>query len=128
MRAIVDTHAFLWLLADDHRLSAEARTVLEADDNTILFSAASAYEIAIKARLGRLELPEPAESYVFDRLALGAFQPLAISVAHAARAGTLPPIHGDPWDRLLVAQAQVEGVAIVTADRAISAYDVHTIW
>jgi PIN domain nuclease of toxin-antitoxin system len=128
MRAIVDTHAFLWLLADDPRLSAQARVALEADANTIFVSAASAYEIAIKSRLGRLELPEPAESYVIDRLALGAFQPLAITIAHAARAGALPPIHGDPWDRLLVAQAQVEGIPIVTADRAISEYDVETIW
>jgi PIN domain nuclease of toxin-antitoxin system len=128
MRAIADTHAFLWLLTDDRRLSRRARTVLEDDANTIYLSAASVYEITLKARLGRLVLPEAPESYIADRLALGVFRPLVISIAHAARAGSLPFIHGDPWDRLLVAQAQLESAAIITADRSFGAYDVETIW
>jgi PIN domain nuclease of toxin-antitoxin system len=128
MRAIADTHAFLWLLTDDRRLSRRARTVLEDDANTIYLSAASVYEITLKARLGRLVLPEAPESYIADRLALGVFRPLVISIAHAARAGSLPSIHGDPWDRLLVAQAQLESAAIITADRSFGAYDVETIW
>lgn len=128
MRAIVDTHAFLWLFADDRRLSEPARVVLEDDANTIYLSAASAYEITVKARLGRLMLPKPPESFIAERLTLGSFRSLAISIAHATRAGTLPQIHGDPWDRLLVAQAQIEGIPIVTADKAIGGYDVETIW
>jgi len=128
MRAIADTHAFLWLLTDDRRLSRRARTIMEDDANTIYLSAASVYEISLKARLGRLVLPEAPESFIAGRLAIGMFRPLVISVAHAARAGSLPPIHRDPWDRLLIAQAQIESTPIVTADRSIGAYDVETIW
>ena len=128
MRAILDTHAFLWWVLDIPRLSAEARSILEDGANELLFSAASAYELTIKAQSGRLALPEPADSYVPSRLAANAFEPLSIELAHALRAGALPAIHRDPFDRMLVAQAQIEGLPILTADPAISHYDVETIW
>jgi PIN domain nuclease of toxin-antitoxin system len=128
MRALLDTHTFLWWVLDVPRLSSESRAILEDGANELLFSAASAYELALKARTGKLSLPEPAETYVPSRLVANGFSRLPIELAHALRAGILPSIHGDPFDRLLVAQAQIEGIPILTADPAISRYDVETIW
>ena len=91
-------------------------------------SIASVWEIAIKVGGGRLILPETVERYVPDRVRHHGFEMMAIELAHAFRAGALPRLHGDPFDRMLVAQAQVEGVPILTADPAISRYDVETIW
>lgn len=128
MRAILDTHTFLWWVLDTPRLSADARSILQDGANELLFSAASAYELTMKAESGRLTLPEPADSYVPNRLRENAFSPLAIELAHALRAGALPAIHRDPFDRMLVAQAQIEGLPILTADPAIGRYDVETVW
>ena len=128
MRALLDTHTFLWWLLNADRLSEESRAILTDSANDVYVSAASAAEIAIKARQGRLTLPEPAESYVPSRLVSEGFLALPVEIGHALRAGVLPLIHGDPFDRLLVAQAQIEGIPIVTLDPAISRYDVETIW
>ena len=128
MRAILDTHVFLWWVLDVPRLSVEARSILQDGANELLFSTASAYELTIKAQSGRLSLPEPPDSYVPNRLAANAFESLSIELAHALRAGSLPSIHRDPFDRMLVAQAQIEGLPILTADPAIGRYDVETIW
>ena len=128
MRALLDAHAFIWWVLELPELSETCREVVGDGDNDIIVSAASAYEIAYQAEQGRLELPEPADAYVRGRLAANGFGSLAIELAHALRAATLPRIHGDPFDRLLVAQAQIEGIPILTADPAIGRYDVETIW
>jgi PIN domain nuclease of toxin-antitoxin system len=128
MRGLLDTHAFLWSVLGDERLSRRARRLIEDRANELYVSAASAYEIAVKVGRGRLRLPESPDSYVPARLVAFGFDPLPISVSHGLRAAALPNIHGDPWDRLLVAQAQLEGVPILTVDPAISRYDVETIW
>jgi PIN domain nuclease of toxin-antitoxin system len=128
MRVLLDTHAFLWSVTDDERLSGVVREIVADPANEVLFSAASALEISLKAARGRLDLPEQLEAYITTRIAAFGFTPLAISVGHAIRAGALPPIHGDPWDRLLLAQAQLESVAILTKDAMIRRYDVETIW
>lgn len=128
MKALLDTHVFLWSLLGDERLSAQARTLLEDARNDLFFSAASAFEIALKVTKGRLDLPEPPEILIPSRLASFAFEALPISVDHAVRAAQLPPIHSDPWDRLLIAQAQIEGLPIVSADPLVAQYDVVTIW
>lgn len=128
MRALLDTHAFLWWVLDDPRLSDESRRVIQAASNDVLVSAATAHEIAIKTASGKLKLPQPPDSYVPGRIASEGFEPLPIEVVHALRAGRLPPIHRDPFDRLLIAQAQIEGIPIITADPAIGRYDVETIW
>jgi PIN domain nuclease of toxin-antitoxin system len=128
VNAIIDTHVFLWAALDDDRLSERARGILVDTHNKLFLSAASANEIAVKARKGRLTLPEPPETYVPTRLAALAFEPLSIDVVHGIRAAGLPMIHGDPWDRMLIAQAQHGGWPILTADPAISRYDVETIW
>jgi PIN domain nuclease of toxin-antitoxin system len=128
VRILLDTHAFMWWVLDDPRLSDTGRELIGDRANEVLLSAASAYEIAVKAARGRLTLPEPADSYVAGRMAGEGFAPLPVQVAHAVRAGTLPPIHRDPWDRLLVAQSQLDDVPILSADPVIGRYDVEVIW
>jgi len=128
VRALLDTHAFLWWTSGDSRISDRARAVIEDPETTVLFSAASAWEIAIKVALGRLELPQPPERYVPDRIRRHRLSVLEVGLAHALRAGGLPEIHADPFDRLLVAQAQLEAVPILTADPAIARYEVDTVW
>jgi PIN domain nuclease of toxin-antitoxin system len=128
MRVLIDTHAFLWWDLDDSRLSGTAGEVMRDGRNDVLVSAGSIWEVAIKAIKGRLQLPTDLEGYIFDRLRRYRWTPLAIDERHAVRAASLPRIHGDPFDRVLVAQAQLESIPIVTADPAIGRYDVETIW
>ena len=128
MRALLDTHTFLWWLLDAPRLSDECRRVLADGTNEILLSAVSGYELAYKAHVGRLTLPESPGAYVRSRLEASGFEALSIELNHALRAASLPVIHRDPFDRLLVAQAQLEGLPIMTADPAIAQYDVEVIW
>ena len=128
MRALLDTHAFLWWDLDDPHLSALAADLIGDGQSEILVSAASLWEIALKVGHGRLKLPGPIERYVPARLATYRFGTLPVSAEHALRVARLPEIHRDPFDRLLVAQAQVEGLPIVTADPAIGRYDVDVLW
>ena len=128
MRALLDTHTFLWWNNEPEKLPSRVYELITDDDHDIWFSAVVAWEIAIKHGKGQLDLPEPPEAYVTSRLALDYFKPLPIEVSHAIRVASLPRHHNDPFDRLLVAQAQVEGLAILTGDAAISRYDVDTIW
>ena len=128
MRALLDTHAFLWWTTDDPQLSAVARAFIGDGQNEIFFSAASAWEIAIKFAKGRLELPETPDEYVARRLAQHRFQALPIQLSHALRVAALPEIHTDPFDRLLVAQSQLESLPLLTADAEIARYEVERIW
>lgn len=126
MRLLLDTHVFLWLLAEPERLGDHIVS-LEDPDNQLLFSAASSWEIAIKAQLGRLNLPDDPGRYIPDRMpAIGA-EPLPVQHSHALAVGDLPPLHRDPFDRLLVAQARDLRLRIVTADGQISRYEVDTL-
>lgn len=119
MRLLLDTHVFLWLLAEPERLGQQLRR-LEDSRNDLLLSAASSWEIAIKVRLGRLDLPEPPQRYVPDRMrAIGA-EPLAVEHSHALAVANLPTLHRDPFDRMLVAQALHLKLTIVTADPDIA--------
>jgi PIN domain nuclease of toxin-antitoxin system len=120
---LLDTHAFLWWRLNDRRLKSEARRAI-ATSEQVRVSAASAWEVAIKAALGRLHLADPFATLV-ER---SGFDPLPITFAHAARVATLPNHHADPFDRMLVAQAQDEGLAIVTHDRAFEPYAVPVVW
>jgi len=121
VRLLLDTHALLWWLADDSRLSAPARAAIARAHVTV--SAASAWEIAIKAAAGKLAAPEELEV----RLDQERFVALAVSVPHALRAGELPRHHRDPFDRMLIAQAQLERLTIVTRDPRFSLYDVEVL-
>ena len=126
MRLLVDTHVFLWLLAEPDRLG-EHISSLEDPGNELFLSAASSWEIAIKTQVGRLRLPDDPKRYVPDRMrAIGA-EPLPIEHSHALAVSELPPIHRDPFDRMLVAQARDLRMTIVTADVQIASYEVETL-
>ena len=127
-RVLLDTQAFLLWVSGSDRLTPSAARVIADPECQVLVSVVSAWEIAIKAAAGRLEIEGPAEEYVPGRIRMHGFEPLAIEMSHALRAGGLPRHHGDPFDRLLVAQGQVEDVAIITGDPLLGLYDVETIW
>lgn len=128
MRILVDTQCWLWWLEGSERLSRGTVHVLADGAHELLFSAASSWEIAIKYAAGKLRLPEPPERYVPDRLADQGMKALPVQQVHALRVASLPPHHADPFDRLLVAQAQIERLRLLTADPEILRYDVETIW
>ena len=128
MRALLDTHTFLWWVNDDPRLSTHCRSIISNGANEILFSAVSAWEIAVKASIGRLVLPDKTEAYILDQLSRNRFDVLSIDLTHALRVSLLPDHHKDPFDRMLVAQAQVERVPILTADSQIARYPVRVSW
>ena len=124
MKLLLDTHAALWFLSGDERLGDNARRHLTDDTNRVLLSAAVVWEIAIKRSLGRLELPEEYLSLLLE----AGVQALGVSLEHAAAVEHLPPHHRDPFDRMLVAQADIEGAALVSRDDALRPYDVTLIW
>ncbi|MDE0459232.1 MAG: type II toxin-antitoxin system VapC family toxin [Chromatiales bacterium] len=128
MRTLLDTHAFLWWISDSRRLSASARRVIEDETNTILVSAASAWEITTKHRIGKLAHVEAVALDVTGTIAGQGFEELAITVDDAARAGRLPGLHRDPFDRVLIAQALARDMAIVSVDQALDGYGVRRLW
>ena len=128
MRALLDTHAFLWWVTDDVHLSPRARAIIADGNNELFLSAASGWEMAIMTRLGKLHLPDNPASFVFEQLRINAIEPLAVQMTHALRVYSLPGHHRDPFDRILVAQAQVERMPIITADPQVAQYDVEILW
>lgn len=121
MRFLLDTHALLWWLADDRRLKRAERDAIANGDAMVYVSAASAWEIAIKKSLGRIEVDE---TDLVEAVSTDGFLELAIGWDHALRAGTLPRHHDDPFDRMLIAQAQMEGLTLLSYDPAFRQYDV----
>ena len=128
MKLLLDTHAFLWWVGDDARLSAPARAAIADTGSEVWFSAASAWELAIKAGLGRFETDAPLPQFLEEQTRRNGFRVLPVHVSHAAAVATLPPLHRDPFDRLLVAQAQMEKMILVSRDRLVSRYDVAILW
>jgi PIN domain nuclease of toxin-antitoxin system len=128
VRALLDTHVFLWWITNDRRLSTSADDAIRNPDVELLLSTASAWEIAIKAHLGKLRLSGEIERFIPHQLALNHISPLPAQLAHALRVHALPDHHRDPFDRLLVAQSQVEQIPIITGDEHVTRYDVRTIW
>jgi PIN domain nuclease of toxin-antitoxin system len=123
VRLLLDTHALLWALGDPGELKDEARSAIVDPDNDVLVSAASIWEIAIKGALGKVRAPDD----LSHQIAASHFEELRITVEHTLTAGALPRHHADPFDRLLVAQAQLEGVALLTRDERLELYDVSTL-
>jgi PIN domain nuclease of toxin-antitoxin system len=128
LRILLDTHCWLWMRGEQDRLSETSRVLLRDPESEVFFSAASAWEIAIKCAAGKLQLPEPPVVFVTQRIAEDRLGALPILLAHALRAGALPPHHRDPFDRMLIAQAQVEELTLLTADRGMAQYDVPIHW
>ncbi|MEE8138586.1 MAG: type II toxin-antitoxin system VapC family toxin [Thermoanaerobaculia bacterium] len=128
MRVLVDTHCWLWMQVAPERFSPQVLQLLTAEDNELYLSAASSWEIAIKYALKRLPLPLPPREYVPSRMEASGVRGLPVEHVHALEAGELPPHHRDPFDRLLIAQARVEGFPILTADSQLRPYEVEVIW
>ena len=124
MKLLLDTHAALWFLSGDERLSENARRHVTDGANRVLLSAAVVWEIAIKRSLGKLVVPDEYLSLLLDAGA----QALAVNLDHAAAVEHLPAHHHDPFDRMLVAQATIEGAALVSRDDALRPYDVTLVW
>ncbi|MGE0387501.1 MAG: type II toxin-antitoxin system VapC family toxin [Gammaproteobacteria bacterium] len=128
MRILLDTHVFLWWVEGDRELPRRARAAIVEPDNECFLSIASAWELTIKAALGKLRLAVPVRRYVADHLAANAFSLLPVDLAHLGRLEGLPAHHGDPFDRLLVAQALEEELTVVTADPVFRKYGVRKLW
>ncbi|HNB54933.1 MAG TPA: type II toxin-antitoxin system VapC family toxin [Anaerolineales bacterium] len=128
MKVLLDTHTFLWWNTNDPQLSVRVREIIANGENELFLSAASAWEIAIKTGRGRLQLPDVPDKYVASRMALHRIQPLPIQLSHALQVYHLPPHHADPFDRLLIAQSQLESMPLLTVDAQIRNYDVEVVW
>ena len=128
MKYLLDTHTFLWWNLDDPQISEQAKEIISNGENEIFISAASAWEIAIKTTKGRLVLPEGPAQYLANRMSEYHFLALPIQISHAVRVYDLPNHHADPFDRLLVAQCQLETLPIISKDEDIQKYDLEVIW
>jgi PIN domain nuclease of toxin-antitoxin system len=128
MNGLVDSHAFLWFVRNDPKLSSAARAFIADPNNSILLSAASLWEIAIKVGIGKLTLTEPYDAFMSQELHKNDTDILAIAIAHGAAVISLPFHHRDPFDRMIVAQAKVENMPIINCDVAFDAYGVPRIW
>lgn len=128
MRLLLDTHTFLWWVEDAPALSKKARQAVANPDNECLLSLVSCWEMAIKLRLGKLKLANRIERFIPEQLSVNGFRQLEIDFRHVARVATMPFHHRDPFDRLLVAQAKEEKLAIVSANAVFQKYGVKRIW
>ncbi len=128
MRALVDTHALLWFLDNDARLGGASRAFMKSGENELLVGVGCCWELAIKCGIGKITLDKPFEQFLWSQLRSNSIEVLDISQDHLNRVGSLPLHHRDPFDRLLIAQALVERVPILSADTALDAYGIERIW
>jgi len=128
VKILLDTHAFLWWATDDPRLSATARAAIGDEANNVLISAACAWEIATKHRLGKLGEAAGAVARFGELVAADGFEHLSVTYLHALRAGSYPSMHRDPFDRMLASQSELEGLPLVTRDPAFEDFGTKTLW
>lgn len=128
MKVLLDTHTFLWWITQSKELSSCAQALMGDGRNQLYWSAASVWEAGIKYALGRLPLPDAPGVFLPKQLNKNGVLPLAINHSHAAAASALPSLHADPFDRMLVAQAQLEGMVLLSRDRQVRRYDVDVRW
>ncbi len=128
MRVLLDTHAFLWWISDDPRLSKKAKEIIADGRNELFFSAASGWEISIKAGLGRLKVAGDLQRFIADQLSRNAIKVLPIYLSHTLHTRVLPDHHRDPFDRILVSQAILEEMPLLSADPKIPHYPVEVVW
>ena len=128
MKALLDPHVFLWWVMDDERLTPYIRDLIADEGHDLFLSSASCWEIAIKTKMGRLKLPENPEKFIPDQMIANNISGLPIQVVHALHVYNLPYHPRDPFDRMLVAQASIEKIPIITNDRLITDYDVKILW
>ena len=128
MRALLDTHTLLWWVTSDPQISQPVREIITSPNNTLYLSVASCWEIIIKANTGKLPLPEPAPQFIESCLTVNRFESLSIELPHILKIHQLPDYHRDPFDRILIAQAQTENLVLLTIDHQIKRYPVQTFW
>ncbi len=128
MRVLLDTHALIWWAMNDPKLSQDARSLLSSFDNEVFVSAASAWEVSTKVRIGKLPGAEMFAAEFPARVERLGFRELAIRIEHGQRAGLLPGAHKDPFDRMLIAQAQAENMPLVSIEKVFDDYRVRRIW
>lgn len=128
MILLLDTHTFIWYVTDNSRLSNQVLEFINDENNEILLSIASLWEIAIKQNLGKLSFNQPFEIFITQQLNLNDFRLLDIKINHIAVVATLPLHHRDPFDRILIAQALVENIPILSADKIFDAYPIRRLW
>jgi PIN domain nuclease of toxin-antitoxin system len=128
MRVLLDTHAFLWWIDDSPQLSDRARATIAEGSNDLFLSAASGWEIAIKAQLGKIRVQGELDAFMAAQLHQNNISVLSIQLEHALHVASLPLLHRDPFDRLLVAQGRLEDMPILTADPLMQQYDIVTLW
>ena len=128
MKYLLDTSIFLWALGAEHKLNQKARDLISSSQSELYLSAASSWEIAIKFALGALALPSPPAQFVPTAIAVLAMRTLDITPFHSLMAGELPHHHRDAFDRMLIAQARLEDMVLLTADRAMLKYDVKSLF
>lgn len=128
MRFLLDTHTFIWFAIDSPKLSAQVKTIIEDEGNEKLLSIASVWEMAIKHNKGKLNLSLPFRVLIEQQLSVNSLELLSINLDHLEAVSTLPLHHGDPFDRLLISQAMVEQIPVLSADSAFDAYPVQRLW
>jgi PIN domain nuclease of toxin-antitoxin system len=128
VRALLDTHTFIWFIGGSERLSARARSLIEARENPMFVSVASLWEIAIKNGLGKLSLDRPFDELIPEQLKGQQIGVLGIELQHLAQLVRLPQHHRDPFDRLIAARALTEGIPVISVDPALDAYGVQRLW
>ena len=128
MNLLLDTHSFLWFVLDDPHLNSFAADVIENTSNTSFLSVASMWEMAIKVSIGKLSFPQPLDAFIPDQMQRNGIRLLPISLSHALHVATLPLLHKDPFDRLIIAQGMLETMAIVSADAVFDGYGVRRVW
>jgi len=128
MKVLIDTHTFIWALLHDHRLTTKAKATLRSEEDDLVFSLVSLWEIAIKIKTGKLNTIGSSVAYIRDEMNAYSMELLPIRYEHMLNVEVLPHHHSDPFDRLLIVQALSEGLPILTADRAFRQYGVKTIW
>ncbi len=128
MRLLLDTHTFIWYVMDIQKLSATVQALINDQDNEILLSTGSIWEMAIKQSVGKLSFVLPFDLFITQQLILNDFKMLEIKIDHIAVVAALPLHHRDPFDRLLIAQAMVEQIPILRADSAFDAYQIQRLW
>ncbi len=127
VKLLLDTQCWLWWHADSARLGPAAKSLISDSDNSIYLSVASIWEIAIKFSIGKLDLPEPPKNFVLTRLSEDDITPVPITALHAAEVATLPHLHRDPFDRLIIAQAMAMSYPIMTSDSQFNRYAIQVI-
>ena len=128
MKALLDTHVFLWWIMDDERLTPYIRNFIADEGNDLFLSSASCWEIAIKTKIGRLTLPDNPEKFIPDQMIANNISGLPIQLVHALHVYNLADHHRDPFDRILVSQSLIEKIPIITNDHLIADYDVKVLW